>query len=447
MENTKQKEEKIALELRLEYSLTDSANKEEKGEALAQIGEENLYLRPELGEPVQLSYREITQLSEADYRISLELISEEKLVLFDLGYQYEDFLSALSKFRNEMLLKDMLMKEGVKKSGVEAEFSYFDKSGKELRKGKAEPRLYETALVIIPTKGDFIRIPYSGFSEIKAEDYQVEILLESGEKIIVSQMGGQFDSFVKIISERISELSLESQEFFKEILPTADTLLIRKASRLMQEGEAVNIKDIEALSPELRSALEKKMEKLEMKEEYDYLNSIADQEKISLGFKKGLMGELSGDYLWFLIPIYSTETNKPGNAIAMEATAEKGGGKSTYFFRILPRKEYKSAKNIEALRQKTDNLVETINKAMIEINFRREPVYLTEEKLNESEYLKYKFAIEKLPALKTLRSLFIGRVNHTSPEQWQKDVNDLLEFNVSEIDDNKKWEKAEKEEK
>lgn len=446
MENTKQKEEKIAMELRLEYFLTNG-DKEEKGEALVQISEENLYLRPELGETIQMPYREIIQLSEADYRISLELISKEKLVLFDLGYQYEDFLRMLSKSRNEMLLKDMLMKEGVKKSGVEAEFSYFDKSGQELRKGEAEPRLYETALVIIPAKGDFIRIPYSGFSEIKAEDYQVEILLESGEKVIISQMGDQFDSFVKIISERINELSLKAQEFFKEILPGADTLLNRKAARLMQEGEAVNIKDIEALSLELRVALEKKMEKLGMKEEYDYLNLIADQEKIFLGFKKGLMGELSGDYLWFLIPIYSTEADKPGNAIAMEATAEKGGGKSTYFFRILPRKEYKSIKNIETLRKETDGLIKIINKAMIEINFRREPVYLTEEKLNEPEYLKYKFAIEKLPALKTLRSLFIGRVNHVSPEQWQKDVNDLLKFNVSEGDDNKKWEKAEKEEK
>lgn len=113
------------------------------------------------------------------------------------------------------------------------------------------------------------------------------------------------------------------------------------------------------------------------------------------------------------------------------------------FFRIFERKVYKTIKDIEKFRNETDAIIEIINKAMIEINFGREPIYLSDEKLNEPEYSKYKIAIEKLPALNTLRNLFIGRIIHSSFEQWENDVNDLLKFNVLEIDDNKKWEKSE----
>jgi hypothetical protein len=335
------------------------------------------------------------------------------------------------------------MDEAAKKSGLEAEFIYSDKKGKELSKGKAEARLYETALIIIPNKGDFIRIPFGNFSEVKEGDQQITIITEEGNELVLSQMGEQLDNFKKILSQIINELALKVQLFFKEILPNADALLIRKAAQLMKEGKAVNIKALAALSPELYPALEKKMIEFGIKEEYDFLGGMADRKKISLGFKRGLMGDLTGDYFWFLIPIYSADTGKPGNAIAMSATTAEGSGKSTYFFRILPRKAYRAVKDIKELCQEVDGLIKTINQAMMEINFRREPIYLSEEKLNEPEYLKYKAAVEKLPALKKLRSLFIGRVNHYSLEQWQSDVNDLLKFNISEIAAEKKWEKAE----
>jgi hypothetical protein len=79
---------------------------------------------------------------------------------------------------------------------------------------------------------------------------------------------------------------------------------------------------------------------------------------------------------------------------------------------------------------------------MIEINFRREPIYLEDGKLNEPPYQKYLFAAKRLPSLQTLRSLFIGRVIHSTPEQWQADVLALLKFNVVAEDDGVKWSKS-----
>jgi len=79
---------------------------------------------------------------------------------------------------------------------------------------------------------------------------------------------------------------------------------------------------------------------------------------------------------------------------------------------------------------------------MLTTNFRREPIYLSDEKLIEPQYTRYRFAIQKLSALQTLRRLFIGRVIHSSLEQWKQDVAELLKFNVTTLDDSVRWAKA-----
>lgn len=66
---------------------------------------------------------------------------------------------------------------------------------------------------------------------------------------------------------------------------------------------------------------------------------------------------------------------------------------------------------------------------------------MPDERLDEPKYLKYKFAVLRSPSLRILRTRFIGRVIHSSPEQWKKDVTDLLKFNVSAKDDSVRWKK------
>ena len=79
---------------------------------------------------------------------------------------------------------------------------------------------------------------------------------------------------------------------------------------------------------------------------------------------------------------------------------------------------------------------------MYDINFRHEPIYLPDEKLDEPDYFKYKVALKRIPSLRLLRNLFIGRVIHSSQQQWEGDVMDLLRFNVNAQMDNEKWTKS-----
>jgi len=425
------------------YSLNDKSGQQiAGGEARVRLDEESLSILPKFGEALLFPLRDILEISKKDYRIYFDLASKEKLTLFSLGYRYEDFLRVLSRLRNEILLKDMLMHETLRKTGAEAEFVYFDDGGSEKQRGKCELRLYETALVIMPEKGELVRIHYSDILEIRDVDFTLAITTDFGEKFVLSCMGRQFDPFTKTLSDAINELSLKVQSSLKELLPKSDPSVIRRAARFMKEGKAARRSDIESISPELWTELEKKVKSLGIGEEYEFLESLAQKDKMCIGLKRGLLGDLTGEYIWFLIPIYSENPNEPGNVVAMEAISGAGSGKATYFFRIVSRKDYQNY-DAEDLHREVDNFITKMNRCMLAINFRREPIYLPDERLEEPQYQKYKFAIAKIPALSGLRQLFIGRVIHRTPEQWKNDTMDLLKFNISTQDDTAKWRKGE----
>ncbi|MGD0331264.1 MAG: hypothetical protein ABSB40_12615 [Nitrososphaeria archaeon] len=429
----------------LSYVLMDDNNNiDSKGDAQAQLDKQNLSILPETGETLLIPLNDILEISEGDYRIDLYLSSREKLMLFSIGYSYEAFLRTLFELRNEIILKYMLMEEKLRTSGIETEFVYYDNNKRILQKGISETRLYETAIVILPQKGEPVRIPYSDILEIKAEDYTVTLNTEIGESIVFSKMGSQFDLFKKALTEAINQLLLKAQLLLQELAPQVSPLLIRKAAHLMKEGRAAKKSDIESISPELWRQLERKLEKINLKEEYDFLRGISQNEQVSVGFKRGLLGDPKGEYIWFLVAIYSNNPKEPGNAIAMEAVSSAEEGRATYFFRISGRKDYSKEGDFEDLRRKTEDLIRMINHCLIVINFRREPIYLSNDRLDDPEYIKYKISVQKIPQLQTLRDLFIGRVVHLTLDQWKKDTTDLLEFNINTQDDSAKWLKNEK---
>lgn len=177
------------MECSASYSLSDETGQlTAKGDAQVKLEEENISLLPKFGEALFFSLRDILEIIEDDYKIHLILTSKEKLTIFNLGYKYEDFLRVLSRLRNEILLKDMLMHETLRKSGVEAEFIHYDENGNEKKRGKCEPRLYETGIVVIPEKGELVRIPYSDIWEIQAEDFNLTVTTDFGEKFVFSKM-------------------------------------------------------------------------------------------------------------------------------------------------------------------------------------------------------------------------------------------------------------------
>lgn len=79
---------------------------------------------PASSSPFLIPYREILNVIAEDYKVNFKLLSDVHIVFSKLGFKYEGFLSNLSRLRNEILLKDMLMSEILTKPETSAEFLY-----------------------------------------------------------------------------------------------------------------------------------------------------------------------------------------------------------------------------------------------------------------------------------------------------------------------------------
>ena len=454
------------MDFNLFYSLSDDkSNVKAEGEAKAALDENYLTLKVDFGDPMLFSYADITGIVDNDYTVDITLTSNEKLTLTRLGYQYEDFLFQLFKLRNELLLKYLLMEESLLQAGFEGQYSSISSNG-QMKTGRCEIRLYETGLVLLPQKADPIRIPYCYISQISKGDYKLSIIDEFANKIEISQLGSNFDPLSKALLEAFNKMTIRTQENIKELIPEADPATIRKLASLMKDGRAAKRKDIELLSTEFWRRLTKKIDEANLKTEYEFLDSLSIKDQECVGQKRGLMGNLTGSYTWLLFPLRDSNSNRLSNTVAMEAfnnlkdqenqkqqaatenedtledkqlsennaVATKG---ATYLFRIMGQKEYTQAKD-EELNGKLEDFIKSINRAMIDINFRREPIYLSDDQLDSTKFVQYRFAIQNIPSLRLLRSLFIARVIHSSHEQWKSNISSLLANTTKSFDDKEK---------
>jgi hypothetical protein len=433
------------LECPVEFWLRDSAGASLiKGEGIIKLGHETFMVQGRFDQAFTFTYREVVTVKATDYQIQMKLSSTETLTVFNLGYRYEDFCRDFHQLRNEIIIKDMLMKEKLRYPGLKVEFSYLDEQGHETDKGSCELRLYETALMVVPTASEIIRTLYRDFKNTETADYRITITTEYGENLIFSMLGKMFDPFVRDFQGMMNELREKAQSFIMDVLPGVESSIVRKLSGLIKEGKAFQKNAVEKIDPHFWNRLEKRLEQAGIKNEYDFLKALSVAERIQIGFKRGLWGDLSGYYLWFLIPIYSLNPAHPGNIVAMEAVSEEGQKKATYFFKIVNRSEYRNFSSQEALDQKVAQFLQRINYCLSAVNFRREPIYLNEAELIKPENLSYRLAIQKIPALRSLRDCFVGRIIHSSFRQWSEDVTDLLQFNVSVSDEDVKWGKNQK---
>ena len=446
---TSEQAPQVLIECPLDFSLSDGGGPVNKRQRESDHRRDQCEDRAEDGRAHHLLPREILEFAEGDYAIDLLLTSKERLVLSKLGINFENFSRVLSKARNDVVMKDMLMQESLLLGGLKGFYEYNGKSG------NCELRIFEAGLVVDVERGEPLRFHYSKIAGIAEGDYSLTLAMENGEKLTISRMGGQLEPFKKALNDAMNQLTVKTQDLIKSVTPAADSSQVRRAARLMRDGRAAKKSDLDAISPLIWKGLEKKIEEIGILEEYKFVSSLAQKDKMCVGVKRGLMGDFTGDYLWILAPV-------PGsNAIILEAVSvgegetveplppavpgdvapvpeekdeevNKSGGRwATYVFSIMPRSQYPA----QDMGAKTDETIASLNDCMLSINFRREPIFTSDDDLELPKNVKYWYSVQKLPSLRALRGRFVGRAIHVNKEQWQKAVRDLLSFNVSSKDD------------
>jgi len=190
---------------------------------------------------------------------------------------------------------------------------------------------------------------------------------------------------------------------------------------------------VDEISPSLWPKMEKCVEHSPLADYYKHLSEVAETSLGAVGFRK----VMEMVYVWVMMPVMGT-SDSGGNAVALEVTSETGH--ATYLFWVMPRESFPTATR-ERFVQEAEKVVRDLNESVIATGFRREPIYLSEDQLNTSEYSKYLYAAGHLEPLKLLRERFFARVMHNTVEQWRTDFADALLFNTTKKDDSARWSK------
>ena len=143
-------ETNMSLEYTLTYSIFNEEGRETMGgEGKAYLCKEKLSIIPGFSQILDIPLLEIESMSCEAYRIYMHLASGDKLQLFYLGHQLDNFWRNLSQFRNDLLIKSLLMEEKFIDFFGDLDFVQRDPCMNETVMEGCSVRLYETGLVVL----------------------------------------------------------------------------------------------------------------------------------------------------------------------------------------------------------------------------------------------------------------------------------------------------------
>jgi hypothetical protein len=429
------------------------------------IEDDNLRLIPEKGQPLVLDLGDIDVFSPGDYELSLKLYTGKTIVLHQFGKAFQNLChDLLEAFRNRLVqcllledLEEVERFEGfVQLDSADCTFS-----------SPAELRLYKSNLAILPEKATGLHWRLSDFDAIDFDEAAYTLELRSGtEHLIITKLAKRTREFMDRLRSAIDDLSDNSARVLQTIFPFLSPDQFQLAAGLMREGHATAVSKLVAVHPKILPVLVEKTVDSSFKPYFDILKKrMTIGSDFFAGFKvirpegeneaegespeREHDGSVIGDaeeeaaaksesdteekereqeqvLHWFFFPLAAkTGVNAPANIVAWESTSHSG--RATYFFRMLPEEKAGNLQDPAKSGGVIESAIQRLNRALVLLNFRREPIYLPDDSLEtQLRYRRYAIACRKIPVLRELRASYIGRAVHTSLEGWQKQLDAIL---------------------
>lgn len=396
-------------------------------DATAEVWTIGLAVKPSVGNTVFLPYTDAEKLEASNFHVSVGA-QGSSISLSRFGAKYDQFVLELGKRYSDAIAKALLMDEP--RVVNETQCSYSAAVGGPQVTGQGRARIYETALVLLPANARPMRFPFSLVTSVDLQGYKVVVSSTMGA-VELSRLGNATQFFADKLREAMRSLEAATVETIKSMVPSANFNELNELARPMAEGRAASRKVVETISPDLWKRIELSVGQSPLAETYQHLSAMGESALSSIGLRKAM----ERTYVWFLIPVMGS-AEVGGNAVAMEVTSE--GGHATYLFWVVPRSEFPKATK-ESWYQQAEGVAFDLNEAIIATGLRREPIYLTSDQLNTPEYGKYLYAAANLEPLRFLRERFFARVVHTTFEQWKKDLQEALLFNVTAPEGSARW--------
>ena len=387
--------------------------------ATVEVGDEALSIVPEGGAPVHLRLVDVDDLFDDDYTLRLTDHTGRRYDLSMLGRAYGQIAADLRSRRDAQLGRDLFL------TGVSLQDTFpakvLDPAGL-AAPVPAEVRLFQDLLVVVPERGTMWGLPYSFVEGVDWDPdlYQVRVRADDGTVHAFGQLGRRTEEFHDELRRLLDALARRTAGTLSRLLPGVEPALVSRLAGEMRDGRAVQQRVVDAIDPSLWPRLEDVVVGTEeLRAAYELLKARSPAGWAALGVK-AVSGVESGatEILWYLCPL--ARDGRPVNALAQEVTSEEG--RATYVFRLQPPARWREAEQAggEALVEAAAAGMARLNRALLTLNFRREPILASDEDIAAGRFARYRVAVRKLPYLRETREAFLGRAIHD--ETWERQL-------------------------
>jgi hypothetical protein len=392
------------------------------GDVKITVGKDALLLAATF-DRVAVEYDDIIEFKLSDYTVHI-VTAEQSFAISRLGHADEWFYYELYAAYNRKVLAALFV-QGEKILETAGDY-LFSEYGNRLQ-GRAKMLLYQDCLCILPSDSDARRIPYSFISDIKREQYSIEIVLNPCESCIISKLGYDTDAVFKYLTDRITSLQEKRLAFIRDLDPSIGMSEAVEAARLMPADQAASFAKLEAGYPSLAGAIRNVIKSSRIAGSFETLQNICDSRQMLVGIKEGKSVKAESEQEDESSSNTSEETSQP-----VEQEEQKpeytvwiialGQDHKAAVVELALPGEQAAATYLYRTEGNFDELASIINRALESVSFRREFIMLAEAKLQSEKYAEYRMLLERTPVLKLLRERYLTRVIHASPEKWKADI-------------------------
>jgi len=423
----------------------------QQGSCQIQFDEEKFTLTPGTGAPMVFDLGDVDSLNAADYEIRLLLYTGNALRLQQFGKSYENLTRELLESYRKRMLQCLLLEDMEELDRFAGAFA-LEAPGGSAASGPAEVRLFKSNVVVLPMSSQAFQWRLADVEMVRFDSQNYEIVIESQSgRLRINRLAKRTELFHTRLRDAVDTLKAESGQALAAILPFLHPEQAQNAAGILREGHSAATAKLEAVHPRIPEALAANAVDKALKPYYDDLLSRTAKGSLFAGFKlirredhdlvgAGMEEGSSEDdgapsrampdadeaapqaLYWFFFPIAATAGGtEAGNVVAWEASSTSG--RATYFFRMVDPAEVATLRD----QAKLAEAVARINRVLGILNFRRRPIYLSDDELSgNAMFHRYAIAARRIPDLRQVRSAFLGRALHSSFEAWQGQVKSIL---------------------
>jgi hypothetical protein len=422
---------------RFEY-LAPGRGREQEGPCQVSFDAETLTIVGRAA-PLGFDLGDIDIFDAGEYELRLSLYTGAAVRLAQFGKTFQDLRADLLGAYRDRLVKCLLVSDLDETARFTGRVTL--DSPTRACSGQAELRLYESNLAVLPdaAAGFQWRLSEIGDVEFDESRYAVSVVSD-GERLSIGHLAKRTGEFVERLNGRRAALGERSAKALRALFPFLAPDEFRRLAALLVEGRSTPIRQLRTLHRLVEPTLATRLLDGKLRPYFEALAGRSVGREWYAGFKiirsedepaveeAGAGGERDpaaqdapptaaidvGDGLeflaWFFFPLSSG--GGPPTHAAWETTSRTG--RATYVFRL-------------PAGGSLDEQVAAINRGLVALNFRREPVYLDDDTLDsELRYRHYAIARRKVPELALVREGFVGRGIHASVPAWTAQIDRLL---------------------